>query len=190
MRITKVYTRTGDRGTTRLVDGQEIRKDHPRIDAYGLVDELNAVIGLVQTFNVLEGSNSEALNPMLREVQNDLFCLGGDLATPPAARWEGMVRLTEADVTRLEQWIDTLNADLAPLEEFILPGGGLVGAHFHQARTVCRRVERRLVHLVEVAPDTGTVPVQYLNRLSDWLFVAGRWAAKQLDQPELQWKRS
>lgn len=192
MRITRVYTRTGDGGRTRLVGGQQVSKGHLRIESYGTTDELNAILGLVRTFNARSGAEASAvarLDTMLRAVQNDLFNLGSDLATLPGDRWENMPRVEERDVARLEGWIDELNEDLGPLKEFILPGGGPVGAFFHQGRTVCRRAERVLVRLMEEDPEVGDGPMRYLNRLSDWLFVAGRWAAKALNEPEYLWDR-
>ena len=192
MRITRVYTRTGDKGQTRLVGGQQVDKDHVRIAAYGTVDELNAVIGLARVFNTRSGAAVEAvarIEGMLHRVQNDLFNVGSDLATRPADRWEGMHRVGGDDVKRLEDWIDALNEDVGPLREFILPGGGPVGVFLHQARTVCRRAEREVVTLLREEPDTGEGPMRFLNRLSDYLFVLGRWAAKQLGEPEFLWER-
>lgn len=192
MRITKVYTRTGDGGLTRLAGGQQVPKDHLRIATYGTVDELNAILGLVRTFNRSSNvapEHSARLDAMLHRVQNDLFNVGADLATLPGDRWASMVRISEDEATRLEGWIDELNEDLGPLTEFILPGGGPVGAFFHQARTVCRRAERELVTLIRVEPDLDPGALRYLNRLSDWLFVAGRWAAKSLGEPEFLWER-
>ncbi len=190
MRITRVYTRTGDRGTTRLVGGREVDKDDVRIEAYGTVDELNAVVGLVRTWNARsEAACSQVLEDMLDAIQHDLFEVGSDLATRPADRWEGMHRVGQTETARLEEWIDRLNADVGPLKEFILPGGGPVGAFFHQARTVCRRAERRVVTLLREEPEVGRGPLTYLNRLSDFLFVAGRWAARSLGEPEIPWRR-
>ncbi|NOY25725.1 MAG: cob(I)yrinic acid a,c-diamide adenosyltransferase [Oligoflexia bacterium] len=196
MRITKVYTRTGDRGLTRLVGGQQVHKDDDRINAYGTVDELNSVVGLARTFANRSTAQPQAvqrLDTMMHRIQNDLFNVGADLATLPQDRFKGMVLLEDADVARLERWIDELNQDLPPLQEFILPGGGPVGAFCHQARTVCRRAERELVKLLR---NTETkvelqdeLPLRYLNRLSDWLFVAGRWAAHSLGEPEVLWER-
>lgn len=192
MRITRVYTRTGDKGTTRLVGGQEVSKDHVRIASYGTVDELNSILGLVRTFNTRSEAAPEAvarIDGMLHRIQNDLFNVGSDLATRPEDRWEGMYRVGNDDVTRLEGWIDELNEDVGPLKEFILPGGGLVGSFLHQARTVCRRGERDLVRLLREEPEAGEGAMRYLNRLSDFLFVLGRWAAKQLGEPEYLWER-
>jgi len=192
MRITKVYTRAGDRGSTQLVGGQQVPKNHIRIETYGTTDELNSIVGLARTFNQRSDSDPEVvarLDAMLHRIQNDLFNVGSDLATPPENRWEGMYRVGDEDVARLEGWIDELNEELGPLREFILPGGGPVGAFFHQARTVCRRAERQVVSLLEVEPETGSGVMRYLNRLSDYLFVAGRWAAKALGEEEFLWER-
>lgn len=192
MRITRVYTKTGDQGQTRLVGGQQVPKDHVRIASYGTTDELNAILGIVRWQNRGSGAAPEAvarIDEMLHCIQNDLFNVGSDLATRPGDRWPGMIRITEADVERLEGWIDTLNEDVGPLKEFILPGGGPVGAFLHQARTVCRRAEREVVALLREEPETGVMPMKYLNRLSDYLFVLGRWAAKQLGEPEYLWER-
>lgn len=192
MRITKVYTRGGDKGKTSLVGGDRVRKDHIRIESYGTVDELNAIIGLIRTFNNRSESPEAVrarIDQQLHRVQNDLFNVGADLATPAEKRWEGMRRVHTDDVTRLEGWIDGLNDELEPLKEFILPGGGPVGAFFHQARTVCRRAERITVALAEQEEDIDTI-MGYLNRLSDYLFVAGRWAAKYHEEDEFLWDRS
>lgn len=192
MRITKVYTRAGDKGTTRLVGGQELAKDAPRIEAYGTVDELNAVLGLARTFNARSqagGDAGERIDAVLRVVQNDLFSVGSDLATLPSDRWEGMPRVGAADIALLERWCDEFNADLEPLKEFILPGGGAVGAFLHQARTVCRRAERQIVALAHVESGTHDESLAYVNRLSDLLFVLSRWAAKAHGEQEFLWQR-
>lgn len=192
MRITRVYTRTGDRGQTRLVGGASAEKDDPRVEAYGTVDELNAVLGLARTFHQqsgVQGPTAERLAEMLATLQNDLFNVGADLATPAADRWPGLYRVDDPDVQRLEAWIDEANAHLGPLKEFILPGGGPVGAFLHQARTVCRRAERRVVTLVRLQPDVDEGCLRYLNRLSDLLFVLGRWAALALNEPEYSWQK-
>ncbi len=188
MRITKVYTRTGDKGNTGLVDGTRLPKNHPRIHAYGTVDELNAIIGLVRTF-VLSEENEELVivNQMLEAVQNDLFDLGADLATPGGI--DGALRVSSRAVGELEDWIDQFTEVLPPLKEFILPGGGPVGSFLHQARTVCRRAEREVLTLMDLDADVGTGPLRYLNRLSDFLFVLGRWGARALEEPEFLWNR-
>lgn len=193
MRITKVYTRVGDAGTTRLVGGHELRKDAARIEAYGTVDELNTVIGLARTFNrrsSAEPSAVDVLDDVLRRVQNDLFDVGADLATRPVDRHPSMRHVGAAETERLEGWCDRFNGELPPLAEFILPGGGPVGAFLHQARTVCRRAERRVVTLQAEEPEGVGESMRYLNRLSDLLFVLGRWAARALGEPEYQWDRS
>lgn len=192
MRITKVYTRVGDKGSTSLVGGRKVSKGESRIEAYGTVDELNAIIGLARTFNgrsEAEKNVVERVNELLEFIQNDLFHLGADLATLPDDRWEGMTLISTDDITRLEKWIDDLNADLPPLKEFILPGGGPVGAFLHQARTVCRRAERELVRLSGDAPESIENTLPYLNRLSDFLFVLGRWAAAKHGEAEYLWNR-
>jgi len=185
MRITKVYTRGGDKGLTSLVGGARVPKNHPRLQAYGTIDELNAILGLARTFN-----ENDRVDGILHRIQNELFNLGSDLATPPEHRWKGMIRVGDEDIKRLEDEIDSLNEDLGPLKEFILPGGGPVGAFLHQGRTVCRRAERQLLGLLEAeGEDVGAGPLRYVNRLSDHLFVLGRWAAKQLGEPEYLWDR-
>lgn len=194
MRITRVYTRTGDAGQTGLVGGARVDKDHVRIEAYGTVDELNAVIGVVRALHRAGGANGDdALAPMdamLERIQNELFDVGADLATPPTARWEGMHRVGGEEVARIERWCDDLNEELPPLKEFILPGGGLIGAHLHQARTVCRRAERDVVRLMHVEPEVGDGCMKYLNRLSDFLFILSRWAAKRSGEPEAFWQKA
>lgn len=190
MRITKVYTRSGDAGKTRLAGGQEVWKDSLRVEAYGTVDELNAAIGLVRVFNA-EGADEEAIGVLeaeLRWVQNKLFDTGGILATAPGQTFKHMPQVTAKDVTRLEKAIDLCQKDLAPLKEFILPGGGRVSGLLHQARTICRRAERLCVKL---ARDEAVDPaiVKFLNRLSDALFVFARWAAQKQGEPEFLWER-
>ena len=191
MRITRVYTRTGDRGETRLVGGKAVPKDHVRIEAYGTVDELNAIIGLIRTFlsmSSAEPTAKQTLDTMLEEIQHQLFDVGSELATPPESRWDGMIPIGDVDTTLLETWIDQLNEELPPLKEFILPGGGPVGSFFHQGRTVCRRADREVLRLITEEPDTGEGVLRYLNRLSDWLFVAGRWSAKACNEAEHLWR--
>jgi cob(I)alamin adenosyltransferase len=192
MRITKVYTKVGDKGSTRLVGGREVSKGEPRIEAYGTVDELNAVVGISRTFNRSSQSDPDVvkkIDSMLKTVQNGLFRVGSDLATLPDDRWEGMERPNISDIEELEGWIDEINASLPPLKEFILPGGGPVGAYLHQARTVCRRAERELVRLGQTEPDSLATVLPYLNRLSDFLFVLGRWAAQAHGEEEFLWER-
>jgi cob(I)alamin adenosyltransferase len=173
--LNKIYTRTGDGGKTRLVTGETVAKTDPRVEAYGAVDELNAVLGLVR----LETAVDPVLDPILARIQNDLFDLGADLATPDLGG-AAALRIVETQVARLEGEIDRLNADLAPLTSFILPGGSRAAAALHLARTVCRRAERRAVAFAgAVSAETAAVhgpALRYLNRLSDLLFVASRYA--------------
>ena len=177
VKLNKIYTRTGDDGTTGLVDGSRVSKASFRVQAYGDVDETNSVIGLVRT--VLQ---NRRLNDMLARIQNDLFDLGADLATPlpkdGAKDEEWTLRMSPEQATRLEEELDALNEDLEPLNSFVLPGGSPPAAYLHQARTVCRRAERLVVAMMA---DTAINPaaLTYLNRLSDFLFVAARWCNDQ-----------
>jgi len=191
IRITRVYTRTGDAGETALVGGRRVPKDSPRIEAYGTVDELNAILGLARVFNaerLSEGDGPRWLDEVLRRLQNELFDLGSELATPEDAVYEGMHRVGEDEVKRLEELIDRCQEELQPLKSFVLPGGGRVGAFLHQARTVCRRAERQLLRLSRAEPLAPS-PLRYLNRLSDLLFVLSRWVARRLGEPEYLWER-
>jgi cob(I)alamin adenosyltransferase len=191
MRITKVYTKTGDKGKTRLAGGQQVWKDSLRVEAYGDVDELNSTIGVVRAFNAaLLGNHPSAdrLEEELRWMQNKLFDVGGLLATAPGQTFKNMPTVTAQDVTRLEKLMDRCQKDLPPLKEFILPGGGKISSLLHQARTICRRAERLCVRLGREEPlDPGLV--RFLNRLSDSLFVLARWMAKQQSEPEFLWER-
>jgi len=189
--ITRVYTRTGDGGETALVGGARVPKDSPRIEAYGTIDELNAIVGLARTFNeerLADGEHHRWLDETLKRIQNELFDLGSELATPPGAEYEGMFRVGEAQVTALEQLMDRCQKDLEPLRSFTLPGGGRVNAFLHQARTVCRRAEREVLRLSRVEP-IGEWPLKYVNRLSDALFVLGRWVARHGGEKEYLWER-
>lgn len=181
MRLTRLYTRSGDDGTTRLADGSEVPKDSERVSAYGAVDELNSVLGVA----VARGLDAR-LDAEIRRLQNELFDLGADLATPREVEVEFEVpRLTETDVTRLEGLIDEFTAATGPLENFILPGGHESAALLQLARTVCRRAERAAVTLAAQA-DTGHAVV-YLNRLSDLLFAMGRYENHVRGVPEPLW---
>ena len=191
MRITKVYTRAGDKGNTRLVGGASVAKDSLRIAAYGTVDELNALLGMARALASDSGFQPEAqkrVDSTLHRLQNDLFNLGSDLATLAQDRWEGMRLVESRDIERLEQEIDSLNDDLKPLTEFILPGGGMLSAQLHQARTVARRAERVVVALGR-NEETREEAIRYLNRLSDHLYVLGRWCVWALGEEELLWDR-
>jgi cob(I)alamin adenosyltransferase len=170
VRLTRIYTRGGDTGETSLGDGTRIPKHSLRVEAYGTVDEANAAIGLARLHSAGE------IDAMLARIQNDLFDLGADLCAPEAgSRAVGALRIAAAQVTRLETEIDAMNAELKPLDSFILPGGTPVAAHLHLARTVTRRAERLVSALAAAEPLNGEA-LKYLNRLSDHLFVLGRWA--------------
>ena len=176
----KIYTRTGDTGTTNLFDGTRIAKSDPRVDAYGEVDEANAVLGLARASGL-----DRDLDDMLVQIQRDLFALGSRLADP-AERIAGRVEkaaLGQQDVTRLENWIDQLENELTPLRRFILPGGAMAGAALHLARTVFRRAERRMVALGVLEP----VLLAYINRLSDLLFVMARVSNARAGIVEVEW---
>jgi cob(I)alamin adenosyltransferase len=184
VKLNKIYTRTGDDGSTGLVDGSRRAKSDLRVRAYGDVDETNAVIGIVRLH--LE---NRSLDDMLSRIQNDLFDLGADLATPLPAKGQAdseyALRMVAAQTARLEEELDKLNADLAPLTSFVLPGGHPPAAYLHQARTVCRRAERVCVAL-SADEDINPHALTYLNRLSDFLFVAGRWANDQ-GESDVKW---
>jgi cob(I)alamin adenosyltransferase len=191
MRITKVYTRTGDAGKTRLAGGQQVWKDSLRVEAYGTVDELNAAVGVVRVMNAeMSGTHAQAeeLEEELRWVQNKLFDIGSILATVPGQTFKNMPQVTGTDATRLEKSIDRCQKDLEPLKEFILPGGGKVSGFLHQARTVCRRAERLCVRLSREEPVDPAI-IKFVNRLSDALFVFARWVAKTQGEPEFLWER-
>jgi cob(I)alamin adenosyltransferase len=193
MRITKVYTRTGDKGQTGLAGGQRVPKDHLRIEAYGTVDELNSVIGLVRAFNrplLKRLSQARTLETELHRIQNRLFDIGSLLATLPKdqKRFRKMPKIDSEEVRHLEELMDDCQRKLKPLEEFILPTGGPVTAMLHLARTVCRRAERLCVGLnrkERLDPDL----LKYLNRLSDAFFVLARWIGRALGEPETLWER-
>jgi cob(I)alamin adenosyltransferase len=190
VRITRVYTRTGDKGDTALVGGRRVPKDSPRIEAYGTIDELNSIIGLARAFKG-ESRNAKArrfLDETLAKIQDELFDLGSELATPPDAEYASMYHIGETEVKRLEAIMDRCQKELTPLKSFVLPGGGKVGAFLHQCRTVCRRAERDLLRLSRAEP-VSEWPLKYVNRLSDLFFVLARWAAKQAGEREALWQR-
>ena len=175
VRLTRIYTRTGDKGDTALSTGERVRKTHPRVETYGAVDETNACLGLVR----LHTGADALLDAMLGRIQNELFDLGADLSTPERGVRAGAaaLRVTDGQVERLEREIDQLNEGLSPLTSFVLPGGSPASAALHQARTVCRRAERLTVALMDIpGEDVSDAAFRYLNRLSDLLFVAARWA--------------
>ncbi len=176
-RLSKIYTRTGDDGTTGLGDGTRTNKDSARVEAYGTVDELNSALGVLLAVPDLPLPVIETLT----QVQHDLFDLGGELCIP------GMAMIEDADIARLETTLDQFNIDLPPLKEFILPGGGMAAAQCHVVRTICRRAERRVVTLSceeTVRPQV----IRYLNRLSDLLFVLARVLARASGYGEVLWQ--
>jgi cob(I)alamin adenosyltransferase len=180
--VVKIYTKTGDSGETSLFDNTRVSKADARVDAYGEVDELNACLGAARG-----GCRDADLSAALEQIQKELFAVGASLADP-SARIAPRVKkaaVTEADVRRLEQLIDTLEAELPPLQRFILPGGAPAGAWLHLARTICRRAERRVIALGPGAADR--LVVVYLNRLSDLLFVMARAANHRARVPEVEW---
>jgi len=191
IRINRVYTRGGDAGETSLVGGPRIAKDAIRIQSYGTVDELNAILGLACTANRETPGASDGdrarMDTLLTRLQNELFNLGSDLATLPQDRHPKQPVIEERHVTFLEKTIDEMNDGLPELRSFVLPGGGWVSAFLHQARTVCRRAER-LVTTLARQESVGPHALVYLNRLSDLLFVLGRWAACARREAEPLWE--
>ena len=177
-RLSKIYTRTGDDGTTGLGDGSRINKDSLRVEAMGDVDELNSVIGIMMTEKI-----SDNLSVTLTQIQHDLFNVGGEICIP------GYVILQQSRIEDLEKVIDGLNENLSPLKEFILPGGTKAAAYCHLARTVCRRAERKLVELHRNEKVTD-ISLQYLNRLSDLLFVMCRVMNKEAGVQDVLWKNT
>lgn len=175
-RLSKIYTKTGDDGSTGLGDGTRVAKDSARVAAYGTVDELNSAIGMVLAQEI-----PAAIRETLTQAQHDLFDLGGELCIP------GMAMIHDADIERLETTLDAFNEDLPPLKDFILPGGGMAAACCHIARTVCRRAEREVVTLSR-AENVRPEAVRYLNRLSDLLFVLARVLARASGHGETLWQ--
>lgn len=186
--LNKIYTKTGDDGTTALSTGQRLPKFHVRIASYGTVDETNSVLGIARLHMISE--ELSILDAMLARIQNDMFDLGADLCTPDTGEklaWEPL-RIQHNQVERLETEIDQLNEDLQPLRSFVLPGGHPAAAYLHQARTVCRRAERYVVELASI-PGEHVSPeaLAYLNRLSDFMFVASRWVNAR-HEGDVLWK--
>jgi cob(I)alamin adenosyltransferase len=184
----RIYTRTGDRGETGLFGGQRVRKDDRRVEAYGDVDELNSVLGVAIAALEREAAGEIAVG--LRGIQSDLFTVGANLATPapedggrPSAH---IPALSDGRVEEMERWIDRAEEELAPLKAFVLPGGSAAAAQLHLARTVCRRAERRVVTLAEVA-HVGPEWITFLNRLSDLLFTLARLANHRAGVPDVPW---
>ncbi len=207
--LNRIYTRTGDQGFTGLVGGARISKTAPRVWAYGDVDELNAHLGMCRTMTSecsgkpatllgrilavfswkrenLQTDSRSSLESKLSRIQNELFDIGAELATPPGGEWEGMPKTTPAHISQLESWIDELNQDLPELRSFVLPGGNRLNAQLHIARTVCRRAERSVLALKH-HEEVSDLVVQYLNRLSDLLFVMSRHTARAAGDTEYLW---
>jgi len=180
----KIYTRTGDEGTTGLIGGQRLPKSDPRLQTYGTLDELNAAIGLATS--LLPATTSQLLDP-LRQIQSDLFTLGSHLACPDPAHADKLPKFSEDRITQLEQQIDAADAILPPLHQFILPGGAPAAAHLHLARTICRRAERLLAGFTASHP-APPLALPYLNRLSDWLFTQARLINQLSGIPDLPWR--
>jgi cob(I)alamin adenosyltransferase len=177
----KIYTKTGDDGTTGLIGGDRVRKCDARLECFGTVDELNAALGLAAV------TAPAGIGRLIREVQNDLFVLGSHLATPAETGYQAALPpLDESLITRLEMQIDTAETTLPPLQQFILPGGTETAARLHLARTICRRAERLLVDFSLDRPVPSTV-LTYVNRLSDWLFVHARLANHEAGMPDVPW---
>ncbi len=190
-RLTRIYTRSGDDGTTGLVGGQRVSKSHLRIDCFGSVDECSSAIGLARRAlaDFIKRERIAAFDAWLAWTQDALFNLGSDLATMPKDRREGMPRIEQSDVDALETAIDRAQQDLEPLATFIHAGGSYAGGFLHLARTVCRRAERLMVSLAAQEP-VEPVALKYVNRLSDALFVWARWINHELGEPEHRWNAS
>lgn len=192
-KLTRIYTRTGDNGTTGLVGGQRVKKNALRIETYGTIDECSSAIGLARTaLRSLLSTHDRAarLDAWLAWVQDALFNLGSDLATLPQDRWESMPLISAGDVKTLERAIDEAQRDLEPLNNFIHPGGSYPGAYLHLARTICRRAERVLITLRESDDGVSLETQHFVNRLSDALFVWSRWINAALNEPEYLWNSS
>jgi cob(I)alamin adenosyltransferase len=175
--LNRIYTRTGDDGTTSLGSGDRRKKYDLRVEAYGTLDEVNAVMGLVRLHTASDAALDKALDKAFGRIQNDLFDVEADLCLSEKGPGGARLTVTDAQVDWLEAEIDRLNAELAPLKSFILPGGSPASAYLHLARTVCRRAERIMVALMDQPGETVSEPsLKYVNRLSDYLFVAGRYA--------------
>lgn len=177
----KIYTKTGDKGTTSLFAGGRVPKHHLRVEVYGTVDELNSFVGLIRAT-----AENEKIDGWLHQIQNELFVIGADLATPMDAKADWLTRLEEGREAQIEAWIDELDEDLEPLKNFVLPGGTIAACHAHVARTVCRRAERHCTALSEAEAINPPV-LAYLNRLSDFFFALARWLNKQADVSETRW---
>ena len=187
--MAKVYTKTGDKGTTGLADGTRLHKNHVRIESYGNIDELNSLVGICrQSLVGLLPQDGDFLDSWLFAIQNDLFNLGSDLATPLSSRWKNMILVGAEEVLRLEKLMDFCQESLPPLTNFVLPGGTALNAQLHLARTVCRRAERSCVTLSQMDTINEWI-IPYVNRLSDLFFVLSRWVQLKLGKDEVLWDK-
>ena len=193
IRLSRIYTRTGDKGQTALVGGKRVPKESARLEAYGTIDELNSIIGIVRTYLPQYrdgfGADFDPYSESLRRIQNELFDVGSELATPPDGEYPQMHKMGAGEIKKLEEEMDAMEKELEPLKSFTLPGGGVLNAFLHQARTVCRRAERVCWRLKR-EEDINDNLIIYVNRLSDHLFVQSRWVAKRLGEPEFLWDRA
>ena len=189
VKINKVYTKTGDKGETSLVGGRRVAKDEQRIESYGTVDELNSIVGVVRSLSLQEDSGEiwEGFRRVLQTIQQKLFDIGSELATHQEDTYKGQIKATQLNVAWLEGIIDKINQKTEPLESFVLPGGEMINAFLHQARTVCRRAERQVIRFGRSAPVNPQL-LAFLNRLSDLFFVLARWVCLQKKVPETLWQ--
>ncbi len=184
----KIYTKTGDKGTTRLVDGSCVEKFNPRVEAYGTVDELNSYLGVVRS-HLQRSAPLANLDLVFEKIQSELFNVGSLLACADSATLKMLPQIEESHIEFIEKEIDRLSAELPALKNFILPAGHEAAAHLHMARTICRRAERRSAEIANADSNYATCLI-YLNRMSDFLFVAARWANLKNNHPEVLWKKS
>ncbi len=185
----KIYTKTGDKGQTGLIGGKRVWKDHPRIEVYGTVDELNSCMGIVLSFLdsfKMNVKSKKTFQSRLRSIQNDLFNLGCQLANPNPKSQVSLPKISDQSIHNLEQWIDQMEKDLTPLRQFILPGGISIASFLHLARSICRRAERLCV-TISRQEKLDVISIRYLNRLSDALFVAARWVQAKAKGKEILW---
>ena len=185
----RLYTRSGDDGTTGLFGGARVSKDHPRVEAYGAVDELNAAVGLAaaEAARAPRSPVSEQILRIFADLQSRLFDIGADLATPEGAKHEAKIlRISEEQVAEVEKWIDELDAGNAPMKSFVMPGGTDLAGRLHLARTICRRAERAMIHLRHSEPVSDGATI-YINRVSDMLFAMARRVNKEAGVPDVPW---
>jgi len=185
VKINKIYTRKGDDGSTGLVGGERVAKDSQRVDAYGELDELNSIVGLART--LAEKHERQRILTRLVRLQNEVFDLGSELASPPGSEWKGMIKATPEQAAKLERWIDDFNHQLPELKSFVLPGGTELNSALHMARTVCRRVERKVLALSRNEEVSRDILI-YLNRLSDLFFSMARFESFEAGTPEYLWE--